>query len=177
VKQVLVDDGRAVGVKVAGGAEYRATRGVISNIDAKRLFLHRMDDGDVDATLRDRLNRRIVIDKLAEYAPNVKTATIARRVESPAELGERLGALKGNCYHIDMTLEPMVFFRLLPEFANYETPIAGLYLTGAGTHPGGSISGMPGRNCARMFCTASSPSAKNCGKLEKNWAGSSTTAT
>jgi beta-carotene ketolase (CrtO type) len=50
-----------------------------------------------------------------------------------------------------MSLEQMVFLRPLPEIANYQTPIAGLYLTGAGTHPGGSISGMPGRNCARSF--------------------------
>jgi beta-carotene ketolase (CrtO type) len=92
-----------------------------------------------------------VLDKLAEYAPNLKNSTIARRVESPAELGERLAVYDGNYYHIDMILDQMVFFRPLPEIANYETPIAGLYLTGAGTHPGGSISGMPGRNCAQVF--------------------------
>ncbi len=101
-----------------------------------------------------------VIDKLAEYAPNVKNSIIARRVETPAELGERLGAIKGNYYHIDMTLEQMVFFRPLPELANYKTPIAGLFLTGAGTHPGGSISGMPGRNCARVFLHTQRPIAQ-----------------
>ncbi|PSB10188.1 NAD(P)/FAD-dependent oxidoreductase [Pleurocapsa sp. CCALA 161] len=98
-----------------------------------------------------------VINKLADYAPNVKDSIIARRVESPAELGERLGAYKGNYYHIDMTLDQMVFFRPLPEIANYTTPIDGLYLTGAGTHPGGSISGMPGRNCARVFLQKQQP--------------------
>lgn len=50
-----------------------------------------------------------------------------------------------------MTLDQMVFFRPLPEIANYKTPIEGLFLTGAGTHPGGAISGIPGRNCARVF--------------------------
>jgi beta-carotene ketolase (CrtO type) len=98
-----------------------------------------------------------LIDKLAEYAPNVKNSIIARRVESPAELGERLGAYNGNYYHVDMSLEQMLLFRPLPELANYETPIEGLYLTGAGTHPGGSISGMPGRNCARVFLRAQQP--------------------
>lgn len=276
VEQVLIDDGRAVGVKVADGQEYRATKGVISNIDAKRLFLQLVDPADVnsaDPDLRERLERRIVnnnetilkidcalsevprferfdhkdeyligsvliadsvnhveqahalssmgmipdsnpsmyvdvptvldpsmapdgkhtmwieffapyqiagaegtglkgtgwtdelknkvadrvIDKLADYAPNLKNAIIARRVESPAELGERLGAYKGNYYHIDMTLEQMIFFRPLPELANYKTPIEGLFLTGAGTHPGGSISGMPGRNCARVFLNTQQP--------------------
>lgn len=275
VEKILIDDGRAVGVRVKGGTEYRANKGVISNIDAKRLFLQLVDAADVDdadENLRERLDRRIVnnnetilkidcalseaprfehhqhqddyligsvliadsvkqvelahsepsigripdadpsfyavvptmldptmapegkhtlwieffapyqieqktdglkgtgwtdelknkvadrvIDKLAEYAPNIKNAIIARNVESPAELGERLGAYKGNYYHIDMTLEQMVFFRPLPELANYKTPIDGLYLTGAGTHPGGSISGMPGRNCARVFLHTQRP--------------------
>ena len=276
VDRILVDDGKAVGVRVANGTEYRATKGVISNIDARRVFLQLMDESDVDSAdpeLRDRLDRRIVnnnetilkidlamneplkfehhehkdeyligsvliadsvrqveiahsdpsvgkipiedpsmylvqptmldpsmapdgkhtvwieffapyriaglegtgqygtgwtdelknqvadkvIDKLAEYAPNVKTATFARHVESPAELGARLGAYNGNYYHIDMTLDQMVFFRPLPEIANYKTPIDGLFLTGAGTHPGGSISGMPGRNCARIFLHAQQP--------------------
>jgi beta-carotene ketolase (CrtO type) len=279
VEKVLVDNDRVVGVRVAGGTEYRASRGVISNIDAKRLFLHMMDSSDVrdaDPNLQERLERRIinnnetilkidcalseplkferynhqdeyligsvliadsfkhvefahslpnvgqipdadpsmyavvptmldpsmapegkhtlwieffapyqidkaegtglhdtgwtnelkervadrVIDKLAEYAPNVKNAIIARQVESPAELGERLGALKGNYYHIDMSLEQMMFFRPLPELANYKTPIEGLFLTGAGTHPGGSISGMPGRNCARIFLHEQQPLAQ-----------------
>lgn len=278
VEKVLIDDGKAVGVRVAGGTEYRATKGVISNIDAKRLFLQCMDQADVDDAdpeLRERLDRRIVnnnetilkidlalseplrferynhqdeysigsiliadsvkhvevahyepsvgkipdadpsmyvvmpsmldpslapegkhtvwieffapyqidgaegtglrgtgwtdelknkvadrcVEKLAEYSPNLKHSIIARRVESPAELGERLGAYKGNYYHIDMTLDQMVFFRPLPELANYKTPIEGLFLTGAGTHPGGSISGMPGRNCARVFMHAQQPFA------------------
>ncbi len=279
VEKVLIDDGCAVGVRVNGGKEYRAKHGVISNIDAKRVFLQLIDQSEVDAAdpnLHERLDRRIVnnnetilkidlalseplkfehhehkdeyligsiliadsvmhveqahskctlgeipdsdpsmyivmptgldpsmappgkhtlwieffapyqiagaegtglkgtgwtdelknkvadkvIDKLAVYSPNVKNSTIARRVESPAELGERLGTYKGNYYHIDMTLDQMIFFRPLPELANYKTPIDNLYLTGAGTHPGGSISGMPGRNCARVFLQAKHPIAQ-----------------
>lgn len=279
VEKILIDDGRAVGVRVRGGTEYRANKGVISNIDAKRVFLQLMDEAEVndaDPNLRERLERRIVnnnetilkidlalneplrfehhnhqdeyligsvliadsvrhvekahsdcslgkipdddpsmyvvmptrldpsmapegkhtlwieffapyqiagaegtglkgtgwtdelknkvadrvIDKIADYSPNIKNSIIARRVESPAELGERLGAYKGNYYHIDMTLDQMVFFRPLPELANYKTPIDGLFLTGAGTHPGGSISGMPGRNCARIFLHAQQPIAQ-----------------
>ena len=63
VERVLVDKGRAIGVQVAGGREYRATHGVISNLDAKRLFLDLMEPGAVDAAdskLRDRLDKRII---------------------------------------------------------------------------------------------------------------------
>ncbi|KST64912.1 beta-carotene ketolase CrtO [Mastigocoleus testarum] len=277
VETVLIgNSGRVEGVRTATGQEYRANKAVISNIDAKRLFLQMVPKAATDAAdsnLYERLERRIVnnnetilkidcalseaprferfdhkdeylmgsvliadsvnhveeahalpsmgkipdenpsmyldvptvldpsmapegkhtlwieffapyqiagkegtglkgtgwtdelknkvadrvIDKLADYAPNVKDAIIARRVESPAELGERLGAYKGNYYHIDMTLDQMIFFRPLPEIANYKTPLEGLYLTGAGTHPGGSISGMPGRNCARVFLHEQNP--------------------
>lgn len=294
VEKVLIDDAKAVGVRVAGGKEYRAKYGVISNIDAQRLFLQMTDKTDIDAVdseLWERLERRIVnnnetilkidlaldeplhfphhahrdeyligsiliadsmshveqahnkctlgeipdsdpsmyvvmpsaldpslappgkhtvwieffapyqiagaegtglkgtgwtdelknqvadkvVDKLATYSPNLKTSIIARRVESPAELGERLGAYKGNYYHIDMSLDQMIFFRPLPELANYKTPIENLFLTGAGTHPGGSISGMPGRNCARVFLQAKHPISqiiKDAGNSFKSTVGS-----
>nr|WP_242022128.1 hypothetical protein [Trichocoleus sp. FACHB-90] len=63
-----------------------------------------------------------VVYKVADYAPNVKNSIIARNVESPAELGDRLGVLKGNYYHLDM-IDQMMFFRPLSEIANYKTPI------------------------------------------------------
>ncbi|GAP94646.1 beta-carotene ketolase CrtO [Leptolyngbya sp. NIES-2104] len=270
VKSLLIDDNQAEGVRLTNGQEYRAERGVISSLDAQRLFLHLVDPSDVDKAdpkLRDRVARRItnhneailkidcalseapkfihhnhqdeyligsvliadsvtqvelahtdpnigripiddpsmyavvptmrdpslapegqhvlwieyfvpyqiagaegtglkgtgwteelknqvadkVLDKLADYAPNVKSSILARKLESPPELEERIGVLKGNYYHLDMTFDQMMFFRPLPELANYKTPIENLYLTGAGTHPGGSISGMPGRNCARVI--------------------------
>lgn len=270
VKRVLVDKGTAIAVEVADGKIFKAAKGIISNLDARRLFLQLVEPGAIaaaDPHLRERVERRLinnnetilkidcalselprferftqdeshlmgtiliadsmlhveqahaltilgqipdsnpslyldiptlldpsmappgkhtlwieffapyqiagaegtglngtgwteelknkvadrVIDKLADYAPNLKAAILARHVESPAELAERLGSYKGNYYHLDMTLDQMMFLRPLPEIANYQTPIKNLYLTGAGTHPGGSISGMPGRNCARVF--------------------------
>jgi beta-carotene ketolase (CrtO type) len=294
VERILVDNNRAVGVRVDGGQEYRAKEGVISNIDAKRIFLELVNPGDIDSrdpNLRERVDRRIVnnnesilkldcalsemprfeaynhqdeyligsvviadsvhhvekshsfcqlgivpdenpslyvvvptvldpsmapegkhtlwveffapyqihgaegtgkkgtgwtdelknkvadrlIDKLSDYAPNIKNSIIARRVESPAELSDRLGSYKGNHYHIDMTLDQMIFFRPLPEIANYKTPIDGLFLTGAGTHPGGSISGMPGRNCARVFLFQQQPMSqtlKDAGNSVKSMANS-----
>lgn len=127
--------------------------------------------GQLGTGWTDELKNKVadrIIDKLAEYAPNLKPSIIARRVESPAELSQRLGVYKGNHYHIDMTLDQMVFFRPLPEIANYQTPIEGLFLTGAGTHPGGAISGMPGRNCARVFLNAQQPLNRNLKEMG-NW--------
>lgn len=277
VKEVIIEENCVVGVRVTGGREYLANKGVISNIDVRRLFLQLVPSKAVAPDLKDKIERRTVnnnetilkidcalselprfsaykdennehligtiliadavahveqahslavmgqipdanpsmyldipsvldptlappgkhtlwieffapyqiagkegtglngtgwtdevknqvadkvIAKLAEYAPNIKDTIIARRVESPAELGARLGSYKGNYYHLDMTLDQMIFLRPLPEIANYTTPIKNLYLTGAGTHPGGSISGMPGRNCARVFLNQQKPLVK-----------------
>lgn len=276
VQRVLIDDGKAVGVRLTNGQEYRSTMGVISSLDAQRLFLQLIDERDVDAAdaeLRERVGRRIanhneailkidcalselpcfenhnhqdeywmgsaliadsvaqveiahtdptigripiddpsmymvvpslldpslapegqhtlwieffvpyqiagaegtglkgtgwtedlknqvadrVLDKLAEYTPNLKSSIIARHIESPPELERRIGVSKGNYYHLDMSFDQMMFFRPLPELANYKTPIEGLFLTGAGTHPGGSISGLPGRNCARVILQTEHP--------------------
>jgi len=294
VEKIIIDDAKAVGVRVANGNEYLAKHGVISNIDAQRLFLQMTEKSDIDAVdpdLWERLERRIinnnetilkidlaldeplnfsdhdhkdeyligsiliadsmnhveqahskctlgeipdsdpsmyvvmpsaldpslappgkhtlwieffapyqiagaegtglkgtgwtdelknkvadrVVDKLVTYSPNLQKSIIARRVESPAELGERLGSYKGNYYHIDMTMDQMIFFRPLPELANYKTPIENLFLTGAGTHPGGSISGMPGRNCARVFLQNKQPfsqALKDAGNSIKSTVGS-----
>jgi beta-carotene ketolase (CrtO type) len=99
-----------------------------------------------------------VLDKLADYTPNLKNSIIARRVESPAELEQRVGFLQGNYYHLDMTFDQMVFFRPLPELANHTTPIEGLFLTGAGTHPGGGNFGDAGTQlCSCLLAKAASP--------------------
>ncbi|MDP2727467.1 MAG: NAD(P)/FAD-dependent oxidoreductase [Dehalococcoidia bacterium] len=91
-----------------------------------------------------------MIETLAGYAPNVRKAIIARRVSSPADEERRTGNIKGQGNHIDSTLNQMYGFRPLPELARYRTPIQGLYLTGAGTHPGGGITCIPGYNTAKV---------------------------
>jgi len=91
-----------------------------------------------------------MIDALAEYAPNVKKSVVARRVCTPVDEENRTGNIKGQAYHIDSTLNQMFGFRPLPELSGYKTPIQGLYLTGAGTHPGGGITCIPGHNTAKV---------------------------
>jgi beta-carotene ketolase (CrtO type) len=68
----------------------------------------------------------------------------------PAEWCERIGGSSGNPNHVDMSLDQMLNLRPSPSLSGYRTPIPGLYLTGAGTHPGGGISGHSGRNTARV---------------------------
>jgi phytoene dehydrogenase-like protein len=98
---------------------------------------------------RDLLGDRVV-KKIAEYAPNVPNAVIARQILSPLDLERTYGLTEGNIFHGDLNLEQLFFNRPVPGWSQYRTPIAGLYLCGAGAHPGGGVTGAPGHNCAHQ---------------------------
>jgi len=89
-----------------------------------------------------------VVKKIAEYAPNVPNAIVARQVLTPLDLERTYGLTEGNIFHGDLRLEQLFFMRPVPGWAQYRTPIHGLYLCGAGAHPGGGVTGAPGRNAA-----------------------------
>jgi phytoene dehydrogenase-like protein len=96
---------------------------------------------------RDLLGDRVV-KKIAEYAPNVPGAVVARQVLTPLDLERTYGLTEGNIFHGDLALEQLFFMRPVPGWSQYRTPIAGLYLCGAGAHPGGGVTGAPGHNAA-----------------------------
>jgi phytoene dehydrogenase-like protein len=89
------------------------------------------------------------LDLLAEYAPNVRRAVIAREVLAPPDLERRFGLTGGNIFQGAMTLPQLFFMRPVPGMARYRTPVRGLWLCGAATHPGGGVMGACGRNAAR----------------------------
>jgi phytoene dehydrogenase-like protein len=97
--------------------------------------------------LRERLGDSVT-EIIGRYAPNVPGAVIARRVLTPLDLEETFGITEGNIFHGDLSLDQMFFMRPLPGWSRYRTPIVGLYLCGAGTHPGGGVTGAPGFNAA-----------------------------
>ena len=67
---------------------------------------------------------------------------------SPLDLERLLGMTGGHALHGDMTLDQLFIFRPALHYSDYRTPLDGLYLCGAGTHPGGGVTGANGRNCA-----------------------------
>lgn len=98
---------------------------------------------------RELLGDRVV-KKIAEYAPNVPSAIVARQVLTPLDLERTYGLTEGNIFHGDLRLEQLFFMRPVPGWSQYRTPIDGLYLCGAGAHPGGGVTGAPGRNAAHQ---------------------------
>jgi phytoene dehydrogenase-like protein len=89
-----------------------------------------------------------VIDTLAQYAPNLKSAILHRQVVTPADIERIVGLAEGNIFQGELTLQQMFFLRPVPAWAKYRTPLGGLYQCGAGTHPGGGVMGASGRNAA-----------------------------
>ena len=91
----------------------------------------------------------LVVSALSDYAPQVKESIVGRHVITPLDLEEKYGLSGGHIYHGEMSVDQLFAFRPLIGWARYRTPIEGLYLCGAGTHPGGGVTGMPGANASR----------------------------
>jgi phytoene dehydrogenase-like protein len=98
--------------------------------------------------LRDSFADRC-FDLLNEYAPNFRKSVIARQVLTPLDLERTFALTGGNIFQGAMTLNQLFFFRPVVGYANYHTPIRGLYLCGAAAHPGGGVIGAAGYNAAR----------------------------
>jgi phytoene dehydrogenase-like protein len=86
---------------------------------------------------------------LAEHAPNVKDALVHREVLAPPDLERVFGLAGGSIFQGEQGLDQMAFMRPSPLLSHYATPVDGLYLCGAGTHPGGGVTGACGHNAAQ----------------------------
>jgi phytoene dehydrogenase-like protein len=107
---------------------------------------YRLREGTWDQK-RELLGDRVV-KKIAQYAPNVPNSILARQVLTPLDLERTYGLTEGNIFHGDLSLDQLFFMRPVAGWAQYRTPIANLYLCGAGAHPGGGVTGAPGYNAA-----------------------------
>jgi phytoene dehydrogenase-like protein len=90
-----------------------------------------------------------VLKTLSHYAPGLREQVVGRQVITPLDLEQTYGLTGGHIFHGEMALDQFFSFRPLIGWAQYRTPVAGLYLCGAGTHPGGGVTGAPGANASR----------------------------
>jgi phytoene dehydrogenase-like protein len=91
----------------------------------------------------------LMIDTVTRYAPNFRSSVIGRRALTPLDLEREFGLVGGDISHGTMSLDQLFSARPVLGHADYRAPVKRLYLCGAGTHPGGGVSGMPGHNAAR----------------------------
>jgi phytoene dehydrogenase-like protein len=94
-----------------------------------------------------------LFERLARYSPNLsRRIVLAEHIDSPLDLERRNPAnWRGSCHGGANSPEQSGYFRPVEGWSSYRTPVEGLYQNGACTHPGGSVSGLPGRNCARVL--------------------------
>jgi phytoene dehydrogenase-like protein len=92
-----------------------------------------------------------VIDRIAEFAPNIRDIILHRHVLTPWDLEKTYGLTEGNIFHGELSLEQLAFMRPVPGWARYRTPVRDLWMCGSGTHPGGGIMGSPGAMCAKTM--------------------------
>ena len=91
----------------------------------------------------------LVIETVNSHAPNFKASVLGRKVLSPLDLERDFGLVGGDIFHGALTLDQLYSARPVLGYAAYRGPLARLYMCGAGTHPGGGVSGVPGMNAAR----------------------------
>lgn len=90
-----------------------------------------------------------IIETVNRYAPNFKASVVGRLALSPLDLENRFGLIGGDIFHGALGLDQLFSARPMLGHADYRGPLKGLYMCGAGTHPGGGVTGAPGHNAAR----------------------------
>jgi phytoene dehydrogenase-like protein len=113
-------------------------------------FAPRLPDGRSWDDARDAA-ADLAIDTVNRFAPNFKASVIARQVLTPLDLERTFGLADGDIFHGRLSLEQLFSSRPTLGYADYRTPVRGLYLCGAGAHPGGGVTGAPGHNAARRI--------------------------
>jgi phytoene dehydrogenase-like protein len=106
-----------------------------------------LKQGDWPARAEDFANA--VVDTLSLYAPNLRDLILEGQFLTPHDLEREYGLTGGHPHHGEMSLDQFYTFRPVIGWAQYRTPLKGLYLCGAGTHPGGGVTGAPGANASR----------------------------
>lgn len=104
-------------------------------------------DEDNDGLRRTMTERSIAV--LETYAPGIRDLIVGKEFLTPIDIEQRFGTRGGHWHHIEVAADQLLMMRPTYEAAQYRTPIPGLYLCGAGSHPGGDLTGYPGYNAAR----------------------------
>ena len=90
-----------------------------------------------------------IISQIGQYAPDIKSLVVDHELLTPRDIEEQYHAVRGHWHHGELSIHQSFMMRPLYGAAQYDTPIDGLFLCGAGTHPGGGLTGLPGRNAAK----------------------------
>lgn len=92
-----------------------------------------------------------VIDAIARQSPDFRSLILHAEIRTPWDIENEVGLTEGNIFQGELTLDQLLFNRPIPGYAQYRSPVRGLYMCGSSTHPGGGVMGAPGANAARAI--------------------------
>jgi phytoene dehydrogenase-like protein len=92
----------------------------------------------------------IIVDTIGRYSPELRKSVISAQLLTPPDIEREFRITGGHWHHAELALDQFFMMRPVPGAAQYQTPVEGLYLCGAGCHPGGGVMGTAGRNAARQ---------------------------
>ncbi|WP_301918853.1 phytoene desaturase family protein [Albidovulum sp.] len=109
---------------------------------------YELADGPWDDAKREAF-AATVIGKITRHVPDFRDLIVHKEVRTPADIEREVGLTEGNIFQGELTFDQLLFNRPVPGYAQYRSPIRGLYMCGSSTHPGGGVMGAPGANAAR----------------------------
>ncbi len=108
---------------------------------------YKLADGEWNAEKRQAFGDT-VINTIARQSPNFKDLILHAEIRTPKDIEDEVGLTEGNIFQGELTMDQLMFNRPIPGYAQYRSPIKGLYMCGSSTHPGGGVMGAPGANAA-----------------------------
>jgi phytoene dehydrogenase-like protein len=109
---------------------------------------YKIEGRDWTSAERDAFGKT-VIDQIGNYSPDFKDLILHVEIRTPEDIEREAGLSEGNIFHGELTMDQLLFNRPVPGYAQYRGPVAGLYMCGSSSHPGGGVMAAPGANAAR----------------------------
>ena len=113
-------------------------------------FQRHLPNGQNWDAVREKVADQI-IDTIDAYAPNFKGSVLGRQIKTPLDIERDLGMIGGDIFHGALQLDQFYSMRPIPGHASYRMPVDNVFLCGSGAHPGGGVTGLPGRNAAQVM--------------------------
>ncbi len=121
----------------------------VASLFCQHFVRHLPGDEDWDSRKDDAA--ACIIDAVAAHSSNFKSALVGMQIKSPLDIERDLGMVGGDIFHGALHLDQLFSLRPFAGHADHRMPVAGLYLCGSGAHPGGGVTGLPGRNAAQVI--------------------------
>ena len=120
------------------------------HVGVRAVCPYELADGRVEQRAARQAFGETVIDAIGAHSPDFKDRILHAEIRTPWDIENEVGLTEGNIFQGELTMDQLMFNRPVPGYAQYRSPVKGLYMCGSSTHPGGGVMGAPGANAARV---------------------------